>query len=82
MPRIGSIGGLAIYMHYEDHAPPHCHVRTAGGEREGRVTIDATRMLPASTLNAREERAAIAWVTENVDVVRAAWARINPEVPL
>ena len=77
MPRIGEADGLAIYMHFNDHLPPHCHARTGGGEREGRVAVDPIRMLPDSTLNAREERAATGWVAANLERFHAAWAAIS-----
>jgi len=25
MPRLSQFYGIAVYMYYRDHAPPHCH---------------------------------------------------------
>ena len=32
MPQISQFYGIAIYMYFEDHAPPHIHARYAGAE--------------------------------------------------
>jgi hypothetical protein len=37
MPRISAFYGIAIYMYYRDHAPPHFHA--IYGEREAAVHI-------------------------------------------
>ncbi len=34
MPRISEFHGIAIYMYYHDHLPPHFHAFYAGREAE------------------------------------------------
>jgi hypothetical protein len=43
MPRISQFYGIAIYMYYEDHAPPHFHA--IYGEHEAVVGIQAEEVL-------------------------------------
>jgi hypothetical protein len=38
MPRLCEFYGIAIYMYFQDHAPPHFHARYA--EHEAVVRID------------------------------------------
>jgi hypothetical protein len=37
VPRISAFRGMAIYMYFDDHAPPHFHVRAGGAD--ARVVI-------------------------------------------
>ena len=32
MPRLSFFYGIAIYLYYEDHPPPHVHARYGGNE--------------------------------------------------
>ena len=45
MPRISQFFGILIYMYYNDHMPPHFHVRWA--EYEALILID-TSAIPSS----------------------------------
>ena len=38
MPRISQFYGIAVYMYYRDHAPPHFHA--IYGEYDAEVEID------------------------------------------
>ena len=37
MPCVKRLNKLGIYIHYEDHPPPHFHVRLAGSEVKIRI---------------------------------------------
>lgn len=43
MPRISNFYGIAVYMYYEDHAPPHFHA--IYGEHEAVMEIATGEML-------------------------------------
>ena len=43
MPRISAFYGIAIYMYYRDHAPPHFHA--IYGEYEATVAIETAELL-------------------------------------
>ena len=43
MPRICEFYGIAIYMYYRDHAPPHFHA--INGDNEAEITIPSTEMI-------------------------------------
>jgi len=43
MPEISRFFGIIITMYYNDHAPPHFHVRY--GKQKGRVSIQELRVL-------------------------------------
>jgi hypothetical protein len=32
MPRLSQFHGIAVYMYYQDHAPPHCHAFSGDDE--------------------------------------------------
>ena len=43
MPRISVFYGIAIYMYYRDHAPPHFHA--IYGEFEATISIETSDVL-------------------------------------
>ncbi|MCB1029520.1 MAG: DUF4160 domain-containing protein [Microthrixaceae bacterium] len=43
MPRISSFFGITVVMYFDDHPPPHFHVRY--GEYEAQVAIATGRIL-------------------------------------
>ena len=43
MPRISKYYGIAIYMYYQDHAPPHFHA--IYGEHEAVIGISGAKVL-------------------------------------
>jgi hypothetical protein len=46
MPRISEFFGIAIYMYYRDHAPPHFHAIYA--EHEAEIEIATANLLDGS----------------------------------
>jgi uncharacterized protein DUF4160 len=61
MPEISRFFGIVIYMYFNDHAPPHFHVRY--GDYRAKVSIDASALtdgyLPPRVLGLVTEWAAI-----------------------
>jgi len=43
MPEISRFPGIVVAMYYNDHAPPHFHVRY--GDREARISIESLEIL-------------------------------------
>jgi hypothetical protein len=68
MPRISQFYGIAVYMYYRDHAPPHFHAIYA--EHEAKVEI-AT----AAILEGNQPRNARNLVTEWATMHRVALER-------
>jgi hypothetical protein len=46
MPRVAHFFGIAIYMYYRDHAPPHFHAIYA--EHEAEIEIATANLLDGS----------------------------------
>lgn len=58
MPTISRFFGITITMYFDDHGPPHFHVRAAG--HGAKVQIDTLEVLD-SDLPRRELRLVLAW---------------------
>ena len=46
MPRLSTFYGIAIYMYYRDHAPPHFHA--IYGDDEAVIEVDTGTVLAGS----------------------------------
>lgn len=68
MPRISNFYGIAIYMYYRDHAPPHFHAFY--GESEAVVSIET-----ADVLDGKLPRRAQSLVTEWAEARQVELAR-------
>ncbi len=85
MPRITEFYGIAIYMYYRDHAPPHFHA--IYGEFEAEIEI-ATAEILVGDLPRRATSLVTDWaelhrdeLQENWDLARRAQP-MNPIPPL
>ena len=85
MPRISHFYGIAIYMYYRDHAPPHFHA--IYGEHEAEVEI-ATAAVADGWLPRRARALVTEWAAahraellHNWDLARAAQP-LDPVPPL
>jgi hypothetical protein len=58
MPEISRFFGIVITMNYEDHAPPHFHVRY--GDQKALVAIDTLSIL-AGRLSPRTLALVVEW---------------------
>ena len=70
MPRISEFYGIAIYMYYEDHPPPHFHA--IYGEFEAVVGIQAEDVLHGS-LPRRALNLVMDWTELHRDELLANW---------
>jgi hypothetical protein len=64
---------IGIYINYDDHPPPHIHVRRNGTET--RVVIPTLRILSGPALSANERHLVI----QNMDFLCDEYDRINPK---
>jgi hypothetical protein len=79
VPKISEFFGIAIYMYFADHPPPHFHARYA--EFEALIRIDDFRVLRGS-LPPRVFGLVVEWATMHQDELRDAWQRARDGEPL
>lgn len=72
MPRLSYFYGIAIYLYYEDHPPPHVHARY--GEYQAKVSI-ATGEVIDGVLPRRAARLVTEWVVDHVDDLATCWEK-------
>ena len=80
MPRISAFYGIAIYMYYRDHAPPHFHA--IYGEFEATVSIETGDILDGR-LPRRTRSLVSEWTTAHRGDLQTVWelARENQPLP-
>jgi hypothetical protein len=79
MPRISYFYGIAIYMYYRDHAPPHFHA--IYGSDEAEVAIRSRRILRGS-LPIRALALVRKWARINEMDLLSVWASAQVDEPL
>jgi len=82
MPEISRFFGIIVAMYYDDHQPPHFHVRY--GSNKGRFAIDDLRMLDGD-LSPRTRGLVIEWAALHQEELRRDWelaGRHEPLVPV
>lgn len=85
MPRISRFRGISVAMYYNDHAPPHFHVKYA--EHEATIEIDSLLYLEGK-LPRRIYRLALEWAVQHRPELHTNWelarqgAPLNPIQPL
>jgi hypothetical protein len=79
MPEISRFLGIVIAMLYNDHVPPHFHVRY--GDHYAAVVIDPPALL-AGSLPPRVLGLVIEWATLHRDELLADWERARGQLPL
>lgn len=79
MPRISDFYGIAIYMYFGDHAPPHFHAQYA--EHEALIVIEDGRVLRGD-LPPRALRLVREWLEAHRDELEANWRLAHEPAPL
>lgn len=79
MPRISEFFGIAIYVYYDDHAPPHFHAQYGGSEVV--IRVDDLRVLRGS-LPPRALGLVIEWATLHRDELGVVWRQAEQMQPL
>lgn len=72
MPRLSFFYGIAIYLYYEDHPPPHIHARYGG--HEAKVSIGSGEVIEGS-LPRRASRLVAEWINEHTEDPAACWEK-------
>ncbi len=79
MPRLSQFYGIAIYMYYRDHAPPHFHA--IYGDEEALFVI-ATGAVYAGSLPRRARVMVEDWLAAHRDELQADWDLATAGQPL
>ncbi len=79
MPRISEFFGVVIYMHFNDHLPPHFHAEYS--EFEAVYTIDTLDTLRGN-LPRRAHSMVVEWALAHRAELRANWDRAREQRPL
>jgi hypothetical protein len=85
MPRLSSFYGIAIYMYFRDHAPPHFHA--IYGENDAMIDI-ATGDIIRGELPRRAAKLAMEWTLLHRAELNANWTaalvgdELTPIAPL
>jgi hypothetical protein len=79
MPEISRFFGIVVTMHYEDHAPPHFHVRYGG--RKAIICIDTLSVLKGK-LSPKALALIIEWAAVHQAELSENWARAENNAAL
>jgi hypothetical protein len=79
MPRISHFYGIAVYMYYRDHAPPHFHA--IYGEHEATIDIERGQIADGS-LPRRARVLVEEWAQAHREALRQNWELARQGRPL
>lgn len=79
MPEISRFFGIIIAMYYNDHSPPHFHVRY--GDQRAIISIEELTLLEGK-LSPRARGLVIEWATLHQQELRTDWERARRLEPL
>ena len=79
MPKISKYYGIAIYMYYRDHSPPHFHA--IYGEHEAVIEIATGKAMDGS-LPRRALKLVVEWTKARRSELEEDWARAQAGQPL
>ena len=79
MPEISRFFGIIIAMFYNDHAPPHFHVRY--GEQRAIIGIDSLTVL-GGKLSSRVLGLVMEWAAVHQEELREDWRLAERQAPL
>jgi hypothetical protein len=79
MPRVSEFYGIAVYMYYKEHAPPHFHAIYAQYDTE--IGIDPIRLIEGS-LPRRVQSMVFEWAAMYQTELRENWDLARAGMPL
>jgi len=79
MPEISRFFGMVIAMYYNDHAPPHFHVRYA--QQKAVVGIDPLELLEGK-LSPKARALVLEWAQLHQAELMADWELARQQAPL
>ena len=79
MPELSRFFGIVVSMHYNDHAPPHFHVRYGG--RKALVAIESLTVL-RGRLSPRALGLVMEWADIHTEELMEDWNLARNQEPL
>lgn len=79
MPEISRFFGMIIAIYYNDHLPPHFHVRYGG--QDAVFSIEDLRLLEGK-LSARARGLVVEWASQHQPELHQNWERARQHQPL
>jgi len=79
MPKISEFFGIAIYIYYREHQPPHFHAIYA--EEEALISIDNFSLL-SGKLSPKALGLVIEWATQHQAQLIKVWEQAKAHHPL
>jgi Domain of unknown function (DUF4160) len=79
MPEISRFFGIIVAMFYNDHAPPHFHVRY--GDQKAIIEIETLKII-GGELKPRALGLVVEWATLHQDELRLDWQLARAMQPL
>ncbi len=79
MPEISRFFGIIVAMFYNDHSPPHFHVRY--GEQKAIIAIESLKVI-GGELKPRALALVVEWATLHQDELRQDWQLARSMQPL
>jgi len=79
MPEVSRFFGIAVSMYYNDHAPPHFHVRYSG--QKALVAIESLTLL-RGRLSPRALGLVMEWAAMHTEELMEDWNLARSQEPL
>ncbi len=79
MPEISRFYGMVIAMYYNDHAPPHFHVRY--GKQKAVIGIEPVALLKGK-LSPKAKTLVLEWANMYQNELQADWELARQQAPL
>jgi hypothetical protein len=79
VPKVSEFFGIAIYMYYDDHGPPHFHALYAG--RDAAFDIETLEVLFGQA-SPRVRRLVVEWAKQHRDELVDRWNKARAKGPL
>lgn len=79
VPKISEFFGIAIYVYYREHQPPHFHALYDG--QEAQVSIESLSVM-AGTLPPRAMGLAVEWASQHREELKRVWEQAMRHEPL
>jgi Domain of unknown function (DUF4160) len=79
MPELSRFFGIIIALSYDDHTPPHFHIRY--GNQRAIMAIDTLAII-AGELSPRVRGLVVEWAALHRDELKEAWTLATQHAPL